>query len=238
MSKKTYKKNTLSCSNNCLDFSVVQVGRSPSCIANLTGTPRKVKDSCADIYNLIQKWNCLNCTGIEILKKIANSKIQFIGGEKYIDTYDTYLTNSEGAGDFPVGLEDLCDLLLETHQQMEEVVSKLGKITHQLENLCRLTEIQKSTHKNISEEVNKNTEVTDTPLFLTWNVQHFYQSARDLFCQYQKELKVKKCVVEEVAHLHERDTLMFFVSSWTYQPYIEDSSQLIVESMVVETGLR
>ncbi|XP_013778818.1 cyclin-dependent kinase 2-interacting protein-like [Limulus polyphemus] len=238
MSQKTHKKNASSYSGNNLDFSVVQVGRSPSYTGNLTGTPRKVKDSCADIYNLIQKWNCLNCTGTEILKKIANSKIQFIEGERYIDTHNTYVTSSEGAGDFPVGLEDLCDLLLQTHQQMKETVSKLEKITRQLENLCRLTEMQKSTHKNVSEEVNKDPEIIDAPLFLTWSMRSFYQNAQDLLRQYQKELKVKRCVVEEVAHLHERDALMFFVSSWTYQPYIEDSSQLIVESMVVETGLR
>lgn len=41
---------------------------------NLTGNPRKVRDSAADIYNLIQEWNNHIIAGSEILLKINSLK--------------------------------------------------------------------------------------------------------------------------------------------------------------------
>lgn len=42
---------------------------------NLTGTPRKVKDLCASIYNGIQKWNELILKGMPIVKEVTEMKL-------------------------------------------------------------------------------------------------------------------------------------------------------------------
>ncbi|KAI0219596.1 hypothetical protein LSAT2_028903 [Lamellibrachia satsuma] len=55
----------------------VSVGRSPS-QGNLTGTPRKVKDCCADWHSCIDKWKMLNTRGFQTVQNIANSRLQTI----------------------------------------------------------------------------------------------------------------------------------------------------------------
>ncbi|KAF6204570.1 hypothetical protein GE061_018730 [Apolygus lucorum] len=54
-------------------FSPVKVADSPchSQKGNLTGSPRKVKDSVADIFNSIQKWNNLHVDGLVLLRRIS-----------------------------------------------------------------------------------------------------------------------------------------------------------------------
>ena len=55
---------------------------------------------------------------------------------------------------------------------------------------------------------------------------------------YQKELSVKKSIMENVAHSANRDTLMAYAAVWLHQPYIEQESEALIEAMILETGLR
>ena len=52
---------------------------------------------------------------------------------------------------------------------------------------------------------------------------------------YQKELELKKSIAENICHGKDRNTVMFYIASWVHQPYIEDTSKLLVESMLLET---
>lgn len=55
---------------------------------------------------------------------------------------------------------------------------------------------------------------------------------------YQQELRLKQAITQEVAHSTEQDLAMVYLSAWLYQPYIEDSSRVLLESMLLETGHR
>ena len=52
---------------------------------------------------------------------------------------------------------------------------------------------------------------------------------------YQKELELKKSIAESICHGKDRNTVMFYIASWVHQPYIENKSKLLVESMLLET---
>lgn len=43
---------------------------------NLTGSKRKVKDTVADFYNIIQKWSRLRAGGSATIIEIANIKLK------------------------------------------------------------------------------------------------------------------------------------------------------------------
>ena len=55
---------------------------------------------------------------------------------------------------------------------------------------------------------------------------------------YSKEIEVKFIVKENIAHVNTKDELLMFSALWTHQPYVEDSLDYSLESMLKETGLR
>lgn len=59
-----------------------------------------------------------------------------------------------------------------------------------------------------------------------------------LLDMYSKEVKLKQTIVQEIAHTTNQDLLMVYLSSWLYQPYIEYTSKVLLESMLLETGHR
>ncbi|KAJ6661933.1 hypothetical protein lerEdw1_013104 [Lerista edwardsae] len=65
-----------------------------------------------------------------------------------------------------------------------------------------------------------------------------YEVSVKLLQMYSMELKLKQTIVQEIAHTTDRDLLMVYLSSWLYQPYIENSSTILLESMLLETGHR
>ncbi len=59
-----------------------------------------------------------------------------------------------------------------------------------------------------------------------------------LYESYKQELALKKTILQELAHTVNADLSMVYLSSWLYQPYIEDSGKLLLESLLLETGHR
>ena len=55
---------------------------------------------------------------------------------------------------------------------------------------------------------------------------------------YKKELSLKRTIIENVAHCEDRDVIMMMTSAWVNEPYIETKASMIVESMLLETGLK
>uniref|UniRef100_A0A8C6X0Z2 Uncharacterized protein n=1 Tax=Naja naja TaxID=35670 RepID=A0A8C6X0Z2_NAJNA len=47
---------------------------------------------------------------------------------------------------------------------------------------------------------------------------------------YSQELKLS------TAHTADQDLLMVYLSSWLYQPYIDNNNIVLLESMLLETG--
>uniref|UniRef100_G3UFH3 Cyclin dependent kinase 2 interacting protein n=1 Tax=Loxodonta africana TaxID=9785 RepID=G3UFH3_LOXAF len=71
-------------------------------------------------------------------------------------------------------------------------------------------------------------------LFHTWPTADFYAVSRRLSDMYAKELLLKRTIVEELAHSSDHDLALSYLSMWLHQPYVENSSQLLLEGMLLE----
>lgn len=76
-----------------------------------------------------------------------------------------------------------------------------------------------------------------------WSMCLVFQSISDEVClklseMYKKELQLKQTIVQDIAHCADQDVMLVYLSSWLYQPYIENSSMLLLEAMLLETGHR
>ena len=55
---------------------------------------------------------------------------------------------------------------------------------------------------------------------------------------YTHELGVKETIVDSILSEKDRDTLTLHVLAWLHEPYIDESAAVLLESMLLETGLR
>lgn len=62
------------------------------------------------------------------------------------------------------------------------------------------------------------------------------ETFNDIIDSFQKELVVKYSVKDDVAHCKNKESLMVYLATWMYQPFL--SCDLLVESLLLETGLR
>jgi len=215
----------------------------------LTGIPRKVKDSCADWYNLIQQWNGLLIDGSSVITKLNNIKLESI---------NSFLLESGSSKNeealYPEGLQEQVDKLELVVSSMEKVVVKMKRITDQLQALVTLDRFESSrsvlntTSSSLSSAAAG--DVTDTsldsqhalqtcvPVFKTWTCQQFADTSEQLSSTYSQELGLKQELVKHVAHTDNRDTMLFLLASWTHQPYIPDQTTLWLETMLLESGHR
>lgn len=59
-----------------------------------------------------------------------------------------------------------------------------------------------------------------------------------LYEAYKQELDLKRTILRELAHTANADLCMVYLSCWLYQPYIQDNTRLLLESLLMETGHR
>ncbi|XP_063958934.1 cyclin-dependent kinase 2-interacting protein-like [Lytechinus pictus] len=220
-SRRAHKSNT---DNN--------TGASPSGHQQqkLQGSARVIKDHCADWHNHIEKWNGMNDAGFDIINKIINLKLQYKSDrESKLDVQTRTKSEVEFLSELndgmPEGLETLCEQLTAIHTSMTTLMSKMASITKHFQGVEKL-------------EQKKKSDQDASPLFTSWSVGKFVQASQHLQEMYQKELEVKKVIVEDVAHHDNRDIMMMYASSWLHQPYIEDDAIVTLESMLIETGFR
>uniref|UniRef100_A0A8C2D9Y3 Cyclin-dependent kinase 2 interacting protein n=1 Tax=Cyprinus carpio TaxID=7962 RepID=A0A8C2D9Y3_CYPCA len=197
---------------------------------NLTGSARKLKDDAADWHNLILKWERLNDEGSTTATKIVN-----LGLSKKSET-ETDVVMEGGrlaAGDFSENLK-------QSNQELEEECVKLQDVVDKMANI--LSKMEKMVHaeRGISEleAFQCGEKGRAAPLFHTWSTQQFVEVSSKLYESYKQELALKKTILQELAHTANADLSMVYLSSWLYQPYIEDSGKLLLESLLLETGHR
>ncbi|XP_032633292.1 cyclin-dependent kinase 2-interacting protein isoform X4 [Chelonoidis abingdonii] len=206
--------------------------KSPAAVAPkrpvLSVSARKIKDNAADWHNLMMKWETLNNNGFTTANKIVNLKIgtQFKDNKLEIECDDIASDCGKLSPNYNEELEMFCAELLGTLENM-------AKIQLKMEKLC-------STTKGICDLETYHYENGDcrTPLFHTWPTTYFYEVSFKLTEMYKKEIRLKQTIVQEIAHTADQDLMMVYLSSWLYQPYIESSSKLLLESMLLETGHR
>uniref|UniRef100_A0A669PBM6 Cyclin dependent kinase 2 interacting protein n=1 Tax=Phasianus colchicus TaxID=9054 RepID=A0A669PBM6_PHACC len=179
----------------------------------LSVSARKIKDNAADWHNLMMKWERLNDDGFTTANKIVNMKISeqkcLKSAEDYSDLM--FLRHS---------------LVLCIHCFQTKIQLKMEKLSSTTKGICDL------------EKFHHGAGSCTAPLFHTWPTAYFYEVSLKLSEMYKKELQLKQTIVQEIAHSANQDLMMVYLSSWLYQPYLDNSSKLLLEAMLLETGHR
>ncbi|XP_061468185.1 cyclin-dependent kinase 2-interacting protein isoform X2 [Rhineura floridana] len=191
----------------------------------LSISARKIKDNAADWHNLMMKWETLNDKGFTTATNIVNIKITTeCKGSKLEIEHDNTTSESERQPlEYNIELEACCIELLGIFEDMKKVHQKMEKLCSTTKGICEL-EAYHGDRK--------------MPFFHTWPTPYFYEVSVKLLDMYSKELKLKQTIVQEIAHTADQDLLMVYLSSWLYQPYIENTNKVLLESMLLETGHR
>ncbi|XP_051478567.1 cyclin-dependent kinase 2-interacting protein isoform X1 [Apus apus] len=194
----------------------------------LSASARKLRDNAADWHNLMMKWERLNDNGFTTANKIVNMKISEHFQDNQLEiACDNSATGSEKpAPKYNEELDNHCAELLETLKHMTKIQLKMEKLTSTTKAICDL----KTFHYGAGN--------CTAPFFHTWPTSYFYEVSLKLSEMYKKELQLKQTIVQEIAHSADQDLMMVYLSSWLYQPYIENSSKLLLEAMLLETGHR
>ncbi|XP_026827599.1 cyclin-dependent kinase 2-interacting protein [Ooceraea biroi] len=116
-------------------------------------------------------------------------------------------------------LQDLCDKLENICNNLDDIVKKLDEIKHQLKTITALQE-------------------TPTKLFMNVSTSTFGETAETIYEAYCEEAKIKRKVLENVAHHHTESMDIFHLAAWTHQPSISDRLTTLLEVLLLETGLR
>lgn len=198
-------------------FSPVRVSNSPKSTnktANLTGNERQVKDGCADIYNAVQKWSKINREGTDVITEMANIRIIFL-----LQSSEDNAERPDNSSDLQK-LESLCDDLHSCVQKLKKLVLKMKAVANKFNGVQNL-----SQYKNDCDV-----------MFQTWLTKDFASAAEEISVMYLKECELKQVIYENVCHAVSRDSVMFYTSAWVHQPYIEERAELLLQSMLTETG--
>lgn len=198
-------------------FSPVRVSNSPKSTnktANLTGNERQIKDGCADIYNAVQKWSKINREGTDVITEMANIRISFL-----LQSNEDYAERPDNSSDLQK-LESLCEDLHSCVQKLKKLVLKMKAVANKFNGVQNL-----SQYKNDCDV-----------MFQTWLTKDFASAAEEISVMYLKECELKQVIYENVCHAVSRDSVMFYTSAWVHQPYIEERAELLLQSMLTETG--
>ncbi|XP_075047970.1 cyclin-dependent kinase 2-interacting protein [Mixophyes fleayi] len=190
----------------------------------LTGSARKIKDNVADWHNLMLKWETCNDTAFSAASKIVNLKISTLSYEKML--LDHTLPSNENADKNKEELERLCSELLDLLENMKQIQMKMEKLSSTFKGVCELEAFQCS---------GKDSRPV---LFHTWPTTHFYETSVKMSEMYKKEISLKSVIVGEIAHTSDQELLLVYLSCWLYQPYVDNSIKVLLESMLLETGHR
>jgi len=183
---------------------------SPSPIKLFTGNAQRVYELTGDLHGSVNQWNLLISSGSMIITNISQIKIRDWDG-------DQKRTNSSNQ------LQSLCDQLNSIINELEAVVAGMGKIRDQLTALAKLEDFQK-----------KGTDV-QTILFNSLPTSDFSKIVEEIKNAYTEELKIKKCIAENVAHSLTRDEINFHGIAWSYQTSITSVIKCKLESLLIET---
>ncbi|XP_017330870.1 cyclin-dependent kinase 2-interacting protein [Ictalurus punctatus] len=198
--------------------------------SNLTGSARKLKDNAADWHNLILKWDRLSDEGSTVATKIVNFRLSkeslkdpevMMEGESLSAApaeRSAYQSNPE--------LEEECIKLQNVVDKMANILSKMEKMVSAEKGICELETFQYGEKGR------------PTPLFQTWSTRQFAEVSSGLYEAYKQELALKRTILREVAHTTNPDLCMVYLTCWLYQPYIQDNTKLLLESLLMETGFR
>ncbi|XP_060789007.1 cyclin-dependent kinase 2-interacting protein isoform X1 [Neoarius graeffei] len=198
---------------------------------NLTGSARKLKDNAADWHNLILKWERLSDEGSTIATKIVNFRLSKDRSVKEPEVMMEDQSSSAAPAERSAyhsnpELEEECSKLQNVVDKLAHILSKMEKMVSAEKGICELETFQYGEKGR------------PTPLFQTWSTSQFAEVSSELYEAYKQELALKRTILREVAHTTNPDLCMVYLSCWLYQPYIQDNTKLLLESLLMETGYR
>jgi len=161
---------------------------------NLTGILRQRKDKVADFINLVAKWEAANAEGSHLVTKIANVKLDHL-----------FATETMQSHEIPASLE-------KEVTKLESIISILAEVAERMDGLC----LEFAALNQLDHSLEETSPLTS-------DVDRALPDLMSKFSgQFQKEFKVKRSVYENIAHVTTRHQMMFYVSAWTHEPYIDN----------------
>ncbi|XP_067941495.1 cyclin-dependent kinase 2-interacting protein-like isoform X1 [Watersipora subatra] len=121
----------------------------------------------------------------------------------------------------PETLLPLCDQLCAIINSLERLMEKMTRWKEAVMSLKELLMAQ-----------GKSTQI----IFQTWTIERFVQASQRLLQLYQKEMILKKNILENICHSKNKAELMFILACWAHEPYLEKTGMLSIDAMVTETG--
>lgn len=191
-----------------MEFSIIE-SSDISVVGNLTGIPRKIKDTSIDLLNAIQNWNSLYIDGAYILKNIKDLKIQKLKQE------GNEMTK------FAFEIQNQCIKLQGIIEKMEEIICRMNKINDCFKAICEL-----HSYQDYKE-----------PIFQVWSTQKFYDTSNEILRMYREQFLLCKFILNHMAYLENEDKMSFYIITWIHKSKITDKSTLILHCLKQELGL-
>lgn len=120
---------------------------------------------------------------------------------------------------YPQDLQELCDRLENICDALDDIVKGLGEIAHQM-------------------KITASLETRTEKLFITWPNVKFEHVAKLIYDAYSQETKIRRKILENVAHYYAESWKMLFLATWVHQPSIPENVTTALELLLIETGHR
>lgn len=182
----------------------------PPAGVNLTGLPRRIKDSCADIYNASKRWEKCKLQGVRTMRRIAAIKSE--------DTTDE------------LKLDEVCTDLIHVVEDLAKVVDTIISVRKNFEALVKINLLKSSTDNN-------NIRETDIP-FLTYSVNKYLELILLVEKAYAKELELKKTLIKRVPLQNKQALFTFINVTWLHDAFITEDIAQTVLTLIAECGFK
>lgn len=178
---------------------------------NLTGLPRRVKDSCADLYNnACTRWERAKLQGARTIREIIVLK----GGE----------TPDEAK------LDELCENLLKIMDDLARIVDSISSVRKNFEALLKIYRVKAS--------VDSDTMANSNVPFLSYTLEKYLEMIRSIEEPYIQELKFKRNLIKRVPLQNNQAICTFINVCWLHDPLIDESVMRTVLALVAECGFK
>lgn len=176
---------------------------------NLTGLPRRTKDSCADVYNACKRWEKCKLSGVKTIRKIAVLKTDDAVNE--------------------VKLCSLCEDLMANVEDLAKIVAMIKAVRKNFEALVRINRLKEVTDENRRE--------THVP-FLTFDVEKYLEMIHFIEIAYCREVELKRQLMKRVA-VQNRQALFTFINVlWMHDAFVTEEVTQTVLALVAECGFK
>ncbi|XP_020909406.1 cyclin-dependent kinase 2-interacting protein [Exaiptasia diaphana] len=191
---------------------------------------RRVRDLCATWHEMVQKWSTTNSIGLNVANNLMN--LQLRRQTTDVDSSNSVAVLSDSS---PSESTELEENILKTLEELSQIVTKMSQICNKMESI---TESFKAIQKlgNLK-EIDDNKDEIEI-FFNTWSLQQYCHFSQKLHAIYRKEMDLKEKLFPHFIRTKDRNQLMVYLSIWLNEPFLDDDKDVLLESMLIETGLR